>query len=149
MLTRAAPRLRQMGGKDFRKHPVFREFLKLALRAYNVLRAHANTIIDLCLLVRARMCGRASSVPAPWRNHILPQMVPAGLVELQSEQDLQYVRDTLCLDCSLQEDPAANARRAEERFKAELERSLDTTWRLIDDVIHDNVCASLAPRRRG
>eukprot|EP01006_Ploeotia_vitrea_P036247 TRINITY_DN66000_c6_g18_i1.p1 TRINITY_DN66000_c6_g18~~TRINITY_DN66000_c6_g18_i1.p1 ORF type:complete len:1249 (-),score=825.13 TRINITY_DN66000_c6_g18_i1:300-4046(-) len=56
-------------------------------------------------------------------------MVSAGMPELMVAEDVHYLRDKLCLDKSDKD--------AEKAFKKEIKKSLDTTWRRIDNWIHN------------
>jgi len=58
-------------------------------------------------------------------------MVSAGMPELANVEDVGYLRDMLLLDTTDKE--------AEKRFQAEIKKSLDTTWRRIDNWIHNAV----------
>lgn len=60
-------------------------------------------------------------------------MCSAGMPELMDRDDVGYLRDMLCLDYT--------DRQAEKRFKAEIQKSLDGTWRRIDNLIHNAVHA--------
>jgi len=57
-------------------------------------------------------------------------MVPAGLPELTHETDIEYLREKLCLEMT--------DAHAERHFIQEIENSLDTMWRRVDDFFHDN-----------
>ena len=57
-------------------------------------------------------------------------MVGAGMPELTRESSIGYLKEMLCLQMT---DPEA-----ENPFRSEIERSLNTTTRLIDDFLHDN-----------
>jgi Phosphatidylinositol 3- and 4-kinase/Phosphoinositide 3-kinase family, accessory domain (PIK domain)/PI3-kinase family, ras-binding domain/Phosphoinositide 3-kinase C2 len=56
-------------------------------------------------------------------------MVSAGMPELMAADDIRYLRDKLLLDMSDAE--------AEKAFRKEIKKSLDTTWRRIDNWIHN------------
>jgi phosphatidylinositol-4,5-bisphosphate 3-kinase len=91
-----------MGGTD---GAPFKKFLELSCAAYNVLRRHASTLINLFTL-----------------------MVPAGMPELASREDIVYLRDMLALDL---DDNAANL-----RFKEEVNLALRNRFRRFDNTIH-------------
>ena len=92
-----------MGGED---GPAFKKFMMLACRAFNIIRKHANTFINLFTL-----------------------MVPAGMPELSSREDINYLRDMLALD--LTEDGDADA-----RFEKEVKSSLKSKFRRFDNTVH-------------
>jgi len=56
-------------------------------------------------------------------------MVPAGMPELMREEDIYYLRDKLMLD--------TNSKKAEKKLHEEIHKSLDTTYRRIDNMIHN------------
>lgn len=58
-------------------------------------------------------------------------MCSAGMPELMEREDVHYLRDMMCLDYT--------EKQAAQRFKTEIKRSLDTTWRRIDNMIHNKV----------
>ncbi|GBG30282.1 Phosphatidylinositol 3-kinase, putative [Hondaea fermentalgiana] len=66
-----------MGGKNDK---TFSEFVKLCCRAYNILRRHGNTLVNLFRL-----------------------MVPAGMPELTSDDSILYLCQKLCLEMTEQE----------------------------------------------
>jgi len=56
-------------------------------------------------------------------------MVPAGMPELMREEDIHYLRDKLMLDVPW--------KKADKKLHAEIQKSLDTTYRRIDNMIHN------------
>jgi len=56
-------------------------------------------------------------------------MVPAGMPELMREEDIYYLRDKLMLDVGW--------KKADKKLHAEIHKSLDTTYRRIDNMIHN------------
>ena len=91
-----------MGGED---GPAFKKFMDLACRAFNIIRKHANTFINLFTL-----------------------MVPAGMPELSSREDINYLRDMLCSEMDPKE--------AAEKFKEEIYSTLNSKFRRFDNTIH-------------
>ena len=92
-----------MGGKEGKPYA---KFLDLACRAYNILRKNANTLI-----------------------HLFTLMVPAGMPELATRDDINYMRDMLALDLVKESDAA-------DRFRAEVEACLTNKMRRLDNTIH-------------
>ncbi|KAJ1458305.1 kinase-like domain-containing protein [Pelagophyceae sp. CCMP2097] len=84
----------------------FADFEQLCCRAYNVTRQHGSTIALLFAL-----------------------MIPAGMPELQTCDDISYLTDRLALQLSASE--AAND------FRAEIKNAMATTSRRIDNYIHN------------
>ena len=97
-----------IGGKGWKASAQFEEFKALCVRAYLAIRRRAAPFLRM-----------------------FEAMVPAGMPQLKSLADLDYVRERLALPLTAQE--------AEKSFRAQIQRSLGTTWRLFDDFIHDNV----------
>jgi phosphatidylinositol-4,5-bisphosphate 3-kinase len=91
-----------MGGADSLQ---FQQFVSLCCQAYNILRKHASKIIVL-----------------------LAMMLSTGIPELRSPNDIDYVRNTLCLDLE-EEDAAAS-------FCRELSASLGCKTTIINNIIH-------------
>eukprot|EP01138_Halocafeteria_seosinensis_P015715 gb/GECG01016036.1/.p1 GENE.gb/GECG01016036.1/~~gb/GECG01016036.1/.p1 ORF type:complete len:1624 (+),score=179.59 gb/GECG01016036.1/:1-4872(+) len=90
---------------DGESGPAFERFVKYAGRAYNIMRRHADLLITLFSL-----------------------MVSAGLPELQSPSDVDWVRDKLRLDLSEEE--------AHSHFRSLIISSLRTKFTQFDDTIH-------------
>jgi phosphatidylinositol-4,5-bisphosphate 3-kinase len=95
-----------MGGKKYKKSPMFKRFKELCCRAFNILRKNVLLLENLFLL-----------------------SVSAGMPELAEADDVHYLRDMLLLDTTDKE--------AEKRFKVEIKKSLDNTFRRIDNWIHN------------
>jgi phosphatidylinositol-4,5-bisphosphate 3-kinase len=95
-----------MGGKKYKKSPLFKQFKDLCCAAFNSLRKNAVILENLFLLMTA-----------------------AGMPELSTTEDVSYLRDMLLLDL--------NDTNAEGRFKDEIQKSLDSTYRRIDNWIHN------------
>jgi phosphatidylinositol-4,5-bisphosphate 3-kinase len=66
---------------------------------------------------------------APMLEALFMLMVPAGMPELMREEDIYYLREKLMLDV-----PWA---KAEKKLIAEIYNSLETTYRRIDNMIHN------------
>jgi phosphatidylinositol-4,5-bisphosphate 3-kinase len=91
-----------MGGKDTLD---FQAFVGLCCDAYNVLRNHANMFINLFAM-----------------------MLSTGIPELQSVDDIAYLRDAFVLDLTEEQ--------AREHFKMLIYESLDTKTTLFNNAIH-------------
>ena len=92
-----------MGGN---KSDEYKEFVELCLEAFNILRLHADEMISLFRL-----------------------MIPAGMPELQTAEDIQYLVNQLHLEV---EEDAAN-----EIFKTEITKALNDFYRRFDNFIHN------------
>lgn len=79
------------------KSPVFKQFKEIAVQAYMIVRKNANLFINL-----------------------LNMMLSTGIPELQSHDDVRYLRNTLCLDMTDDEAKVA--------FGAELDKALKDSW---------------------
>lgn len=95
-----------IGGRKYKKTPVFKQFLQKFARAFQMLRGHADTLEILFML-----------------------MVSAGMPELTVETDIHYLRDKLYLEM--------DATKAEKEVENELFKSLKTTFRRLDNMIHN------------
>ena len=84
----------------------FHRFLEYSTKAYNILRKNANTLINLFTL-----------------------MVPAGMPELASREDINYMRDMLALDVNEDSEAA-------QRFRDEVTKSLNNSFRRFDNTVH-------------
>ncbi|KAL4490435.1 hypothetical protein ABPG72_002645 [Tetrahymena utriculariae] len=91
-----------MGGKDGN---LFRKFEEYCTQAYNLVRKSGNFIINIFLL-----------------------MLEAGMPELQSPQDIEYLRNQLSINLTEQE--------ATNKFKKEITDSLNSLFRRIDNFFH-------------
>ena len=85
--------------------PKFNEFVALCGRAYNILRKHAARFINL-----------------------LAMMLSTGIPELTHASDIDYLRNTLCLD--LEDSEAA------ESFCKQISSSLGCKTTIINNMIH-------------
>ena len=94
--------LHVMGGKGAPGHV---RFLELAGRAFNIVRRHGPELINMLSL-----------------------MLPGGMPELRSKDDIQYLKERLVLHMG---EEAAAA-----EFAAEAERALTDTRKLLDNTIH-------------
>jgi hypothetical protein len=56
-------------------------------------------------------------------------MVSAGMPELMKEQDIFYMREKLYLN--------VNEKKADKKLHTEINKSLDSTYRRIDNMIHN------------
>jgi Phosphatidylinositol 3- and 4-kinase/Phosphoinositide 3-kinase family, accessory domain (PIK domain)/Phosphoinositide 3-kinase C2/PI3-kinase family, ras-binding domain len=86
----------------------FKRFKDLCFQAYQILRKNAHTLINMFVL-----------------------MVSAGMPELASEDDVSYMRDMLRLDLKTDKE-------VRQHIESEINRSLSTTMRRIDDFFHNN-----------
>jgi len=91
-----------MGGSKAAK---FKEFEKLCIKALNHLRRHGTNLINLFTLV-----------------------VPAGMPELSSKEDINYLRDMLGLNMT--DDEIA------ERFRADMNEALSNKFKRFDNTMH-------------
>ena len=91
-----------MGGKE---GEAFKRFERLCREAYMCLRRHGNTLINLFLL-----------------------MVPAGMPELSTVDEIQYLRDMLMI--------GVDDDKAWKTFHAEMESALKNWFRRFDNTIH-------------
>jgi len=94
-----------IGGKQFQQHPAYHQFEALCVQAFNAIRTRAAVLGTLFGL-----------------------MVPAGMPELLSEDDVTYMWEQLCLDLSPTEAAAV--------FLKELKASVSATSRRIDNFFH-------------
>lgn len=92
-----------MGGKD---DPRFAQFVEFACQALQVLRRHGSTLVNLFAL-----------------------MVPAGMPELSSREDINYLRNML----ELQEQDEGVVR---ERFLRDLDAALNNKFKRFDNTVH-------------
>ena len=92
-----------MGG---RKSEGYTHFVRMSCQAFNILREYGNLLLNLFM-----------------------QMVPAGMPELQSADDVAYLQGQLNLNLTEEYE-------AEKLFEREIASSLSTTSRQIDDTIH-------------
>lgn len=76
------------GSKNFSQNESIREFIDLCCTAYHVLRKNAFVFINLFSLVSAV----TKIDPA--------QMLSTGIPELQSDKDIEHLKDSLCLSKS-------------------------------------------------
>lgn len=97
-----------MGGKNYRKHMLFKRFLTLCSKSFSILRQNADILESLFLL-----------------------MVSAGMPELMFQSDVLYIKNKLALDVS--------EKKADELLQAEIFKSLDSTYRRVDNMIHNFV----------
>ena len=91
-----------MGGKG---SPDFIKFSNFCTQAYNLVRNKGNLIISLFII-----------------------MLAAGMPELESYSDIEYLKNQLSLDLSEME--------ANNKFINEIHNSLDDTFRRIDNLFH-------------
>ena len=91
-----------MGG---RSGAAFKRFVRLCCTAFNVLRKHSATLINLFTL-----------------------MVPSGIPELASRDDISYLRDMLHL--------AKTDEAASKLFRTEIDNALNNWFRRFDNTIH-------------
>jgi phosphatidylinositol-4,5-bisphosphate 3-kinase len=96
-----------MGGKKYQKSPLFKKFLELCSNSFRTLRSNATLLENLFVL-----------------------MVSAGMPELMREQDILYMRDKLYLDVN-------HEKKADKKLQQEINKSLDSTYRRIDNMIHN------------
>ncbi|KAL4497869.1 hypothetical protein ABPG72_000624 [Tetrahymena utriculariae] len=94
-----------MGGKDSAE---FKNFTDYCTQAYNLIRKQGNFIINIFLL-----------------------MLDAGIPELQSAKNIEYLKNKLALQLSEQE--------ATNKFKKEIHFSLNSRFRKLDNLIHNLV----------
>lgn len=94
-----------MGGEGA---PLFNHFLDLCDRALCILRRHAPVLVNLFLL-----------------------MVPAGMPELASREDINYLREMLA--------PTETDEQAKVRFRKEIETALNSTYKRFDNTVHNIV----------
>jgi len=99
-----------MGGKDFKKSEIYLGFVDKCINAFYVLRRNVNLFENLFLL-----------------------MLPAGMPELLSEVDIEYMRKQMVLE--------RDDKSAREFFIEKLNGSLEFTYRRIDDGVHGLVHA--------
>lgn len=95
-----------MGGKKYKKSDNFHAFEALCTESFSILRTHADLFINLFIL-----------------------MVSAGMPELTSSNDIEYLRDKFFLEKS--------AKDAQGMLRKEIKKSLNTTYRSIDNFIHN------------
>ena len=95
-----------MGGNS--SDPLFARFESLCVEAYNTLREHGHLLLNRFI-----------------------SMLPSALPELESQADINYLRDKL----ELQIPPADAA----DRFKKEIDNALGTVSRQIDNMVHMSV----------
>ena len=91
-----------MGGKGDSK---FDDFVAECGSAYNILRENGSTLINLFLL-----------------------MVPAGMPELASSEDINYLRDQLAFGKGIED--------AKKSFEAEIHNALQDRFKQFDNMIH-------------
>jgi len=91
-----------MGGRD---SPKFQEFITVCCKAYNIVRHKANLFLNLFAM-----------------------MLSTGIPELQSEDDLQYLRDAFALELSDE--------KASEKFRDLIFESLNTKATQISFAFH-------------
>ena len=91
-----------MGGKGDVK---FDDFVAECGSAYNILRENGSTLINLFLL-----------------------MVPAGMPELASSEDINYLRDQLAFGKGIED--------AKDAFKQEIYNALKDRFKQFDNMIH-------------
>ena len=113
-----------MGGK---KGENFKRFIDLCCEGYNILRKHANVFINLFAMVRWQLAASKR------REHTLTvialvQMLSTGIPELQSEEDIEYLREALELDLSDED--------AKDHFLKLIYESLKTIATQINFAIH-------------
>src|SRR3990167_7862723 len=85
--------------------PQFEQFVALCCKGYNILRKHASRFINL-----------------------MAMMLSTGIPELRKPKDIDYLRNTLCLDLEDQE--------AAESFCKEISSSLGCKTTIINNIIH-------------
>lgn len=95
-----------LGGRKFKKHPLFDLFKKLCTGAFNAIRKHGPMFIILFQL-----------------------MVAAGMPELETAADIEYLRERLLGEKSNNE--------AEKVFQKEIKNSLHSTTRQLDNLFHN------------
>jgi len=95
-----------MGGKNYKKSNLFKQFLKLCSEAFKYLRLNSIVLENMFIL-----------------------MVSAGMPELLLEKDIHYLRDKLAIGLP--------EKKADETLHAEINKSLDSTYRRIDNMIHN------------
>jgi len=83
----------------------FRDFVSLCCQAYNILRKNASNFINL-----------------------LAMMLSTGIPELQKASDIDYLRNTLCLDLGDEEAAAS--------FCKQISASLGCKTTIINNMIH-------------
>lgn len=91
-----------MGGKDSQD---FQKFLEICCNAYNILRKHASIFINLFAM-----------------------MLSTGIPELQTSEDIEYLRDAFSLDFTEQQ--------AAQKFRDLVYESLTTRTTQINNAIH-------------
>ena len=96
------------GSGSREKSPAYIKFVDLCAKAFNVLRKNARVLIVLFQL-----------------------MIPAGIPELSSDDDIGYLRDKLALDL----DDAAAAK----QIKKEIKKCLNDYYRLFDNFVVSGV----------
>ena len=117
-----------MGGKDT---PDFLKFVNLCCDAYNVLRNNASMFINLfAMVLLLPLLLSAPPLPSslPSLMLMIVQMLSTGIPELQSVEDINYLREAFELDMT--ED------KAREKFKTLIYESLDTKTTLFNNAIH-------------
>ena len=100
------------GSGSREKSPAYIKFVDLCAKAFNVLRKNARVLIVLFQL-----------------------MIPAGIPELSSDDDIGYLRDKLALDL----DDAAAAK----QIKKEIKKCLNDYYRLFDNFVVSGVCVAV------
>lgn len=91
-----------MGGKN---DPLYARFVELCAQAFNILRRHGPSLINMFTL-----------------------MVPAGMPELKSSEDIHYLREMLYRDDT--EEAAAST------FHEEIEKGLKNWFKTVDNAFH-------------
>jgi len=95
-----------MGGRNYKKSNLFKQFLRLCSEAFKYLRHNTNLLENMFAL-----------------------MVSAGMPELLLEKDIHYLRDKLAVGKKNEE--------ADSELRSEIDKSLDSTYRRIDNMIHN------------
>ena len=93
-------------GNKKEKSEEYSKFVRTCCEAYQVLRKHASVLINMFML-----------------------MVSSGMPELQTFDDINYLKSRLNLDCTDEE--------ADSRMRAQLESSLANVRTLINFAIHN------------
>lgn len=125
-----------MGGPKAAK---FKEFEKLCIKALNHLRRcaanpqrHAWPKLSPCddapfLRIAASRCARAHRHGTNLIN-LFTLVVPAGMPELSSKEDINYLRDMLALNMTDEQ--------VAERFRCDMNEALTNKFKRFDNTMH-------------
>lgn len=107
-----------LGGKE---HQFFKIFVEYCTKAYNLVRKNGYFLISIFMMMLS--AGEIS-----W--YFFKFLINfKGMPELSDESDIEYLKMRLSLDLSEQE--------ATNKFKREIDDSLNSTSRKIDNVFHN------------